>query len=299
MNLIARLQPGMTVERATTQMQGVLNGLLQDYPEDYRRSEFMLIAQSEAGIHPSFRNAQVGLSGIVMAVVVMLLLIACVNVANLFLARARDRWREMAVRLSLGARRAVIIRQLLTESLLFALVSGGVGLLIAWWCMGMLNQIRLPFDAAISAELRLSVPVLVFTIIATIITGVLFGLAPALRQRPADPRARGEAPVAIPLTREPQLVVAQWPLTRPVRAPTFAQPQAATNVDKGFGAERAGRIEPSPRLRPGTRAAVLHGAGQRRAVSQVEAVPGRHLPLSLSNSQSGVHPGLRLLTTSR
>lgn len=303
MNLIARLQPGMTVERATTQMQGVLNGLLQDYPEDYRRSDFMLVAQSDAGIHPSFRNAQVGLSGIVMAVVVMLLLIACVNVANLFLARARDRWREMAVRLSLGARRSVIIRQLLTESLLFALVSGGVGLLIAWWCMGMLNGIQLPVDAAINADLHLSVPVLAFTIMATIITGVLFGLAPALQAtRPAlIPALKGEAPAGDSRSRASRvLVVAQMALSLVllVSASLFLRNlQAATNVDKGFtgGNVLLAELEPSLQGYDQARSQQFFTSLEQRLAQSpsVEAVSWtRHLPLGLSNSQSGVQiPG--------
>lgn len=299
MNLIARLQPGMTVERATTQMQGILNGLRQDLPDDYRRSDFMLIKQSDAGIHPSFRNAQVGLSGIVMAVVVMLLLIACVNVANLFLARARDRWREMAVRLSLGARRAVIIRQLLTESLLFAVVSGGVGLLIAWWCMGMLNRIQLPFDATISADLRLSMPVLAFTIVATIITGVLFGLAPALQAtRPAlIPALKGEAPAGDSRSRASRvLVVAQMALSLVllVSAGLFLRNlQAATNVDKGFagGNVLLAELEPSLQGYDQARAQQFFTAIEQRLAQSpgVEAVSwARHLPLGLSNSQSGV-----------
>ena len=81
-----------------------------------------------------------------MAVVAILLLIACVNVANLFLARARDRAKEMAIRLSLGARRSVLLRQLITESLVFALASGVASLAVAMWAIDLANKIELPFD---------------------------------------------------------------------------------------------------------------------------------------------------------
>ncbi len=299
MNLIARLQPGMTLANASAQMQGVLRGLEQDYPDEYRGSSFTLVAQSDAGIHPMFRNAQVGLSTIVMAVVVMLLLIACVNVANLFLARARDRWREMAVRLSLGARRAVIIRQLLTESLLFALVSGAVGLLIAWWAMGLLNRVQLPFDAAINADLRLSLPVLIFTILATIVTGVLFGLAPALQAtRPAlIPALKGEAPSGESRSRASRgLVVVQMALSMVllVSAGLFLRNlSAATTVDKGFAGGNILLAELEPGLQGydrGRATQFFATLEQRLALSpEVEGVSwARTLPLGLSNSQSGV-----------
>ena len=299
MNLIARLQPGTTVANASAQMQGVLRGLEQDQPDEYRGSSFTLVAQADAGIHPMFRNAQVGLSTIVMAVVVMLLLIACVNVANLFLARARDRWREMAVRLSLGARRAVIIRQLLTESLLFALVSGAVGLLIAWWAMGLLNRIQLPFDAAINADLRLSLPVLLFTILATIVTGVLFGLAPALQAtRPAlIPALKGEAPSGESRSRASRgLVVVQMALSMVllVSAGLFLRNlSAATTVDKGFAGGNILLAELEPGLQGydrGRATQFFTTLEQRLALSpEVEGVSwARTLPLGLSNSQSGV-----------
>jgi predicted permease len=299
MNLIARLQPAMTVQGASTQVAGIVKGLEQDYPEDYRGSSFTLVAQSDAGIHPMFRNAQVGLSAIVMAVVVMLLLIACVNVANLFLARARDRWREMAVRLSLGARRGVIIRQLLTESLLFAMVSGAVGLLIAWWCMRLLNRIQLPFDAAISAELGLSIPVLIFTIVATIATGVMFGLAPALQAtRPAlIPALKGEAPTGDSRSRASRaLVVAQMALSMVllVSAGLFLRNlRAATTVDKGFTGGNILLAELEPGLQGydrGRATQFFATLEQRLALSpDVEGVSwARDLPLGLSNSQSGV-----------
>jgi putative ABC transport system permease protein len=119
-SLIARLKPGVTITQARAAMKTLVAGLRAEHPDDYRDSEINLVLESDAGVHPMFKSAEVGLSSVVMAVVGMLLLIACVNVANLFLARARDRAREMAIRLSLGARRSRLLRQLLTESLLFA-----------------------------------------------------------------------------------------------------------------------------------------------------------------------------------
>ncbi|HEY7236869.1 MAG TPA: ABC transporter permease, partial [Gemmatimonadaceae bacterium] len=99
LNCIARLQPGITIARASDRMKAIVAQLRELYPDEYKDSGILLVSQADAGIHPRFHSTQVALSTVVMAVVVLLLLIACVNVANLFLARARDRSREMAVRL--------------------------------------------------------------------------------------------------------------------------------------------------------------------------------------------------------
>ena len=162
MRLLARLGDGVTVDQARDRMKAVVTAMREQHPQHYEDSGILLVPQSDAGIHPQFRAAQVGMSSVVMAVVVMLLLIACVNVANLFLARAGDRAREMAVRLSLGAQRGQLVRQLLTESLVFAAVAGAAGLLLAWWAVDLANGIRLPIDFPFDPGLRLSVPVLLF-----------------------------------------------------------------------------------------------------------------------------------------
>ncbi|MBL8962006.1 MAG: FtsX-like permease family protein, partial [Gemmatimonadetes bacterium] len=229
--------------------------------------------------------------------------IACVNVANLFLARARDRWREMAVRLSLGARRGVIMRQLLIESLLFALVAGAVGVAIAAWAMSFLNRIQLPMDVTISADLRLSMPVLAFTLVATAVTGILFGLAPALQAtRPAlIPALKGEAPAGDGRSRASRtLVVAQMALSMLLLICSglfLRNLRAATAVDKGFEGGNVLMADLQPELQGYSRAR----AGQlyQTLVERLSAAPGvvavsydENLPLGLNNSQTGVQvPG--------
>jgi macrolide transport system ATP-binding/permease protein len=106
MTAVGRLRDGQTVERAREILDAILLQLREEYPEHYTTQlGHTLVPQNEAGIHPMFRGAQVGMSAVMMVVVALLLLIACVNVANLFLARARDRRKEMGLRLSLGASR--------------------------------------------------------------------------------------------------------------------------------------------------------------------------------------------------
>jgi predicted permease len=303
MDVVARLKPGVSIERARDRMKAVVSGLREAHPEEYKDSGINLVLQSEAGIHPMFRGAQVQLSSVVMAVVVVLLLIACVNVANLFLARARDRAREMAVRLSLGARRGVIVRQLLTESLVFAVAAAGVGLAIAWWAIGVVNRIRLPIDIDFSADLRLSPTVLAFTLGIAVITGLLFGLAPALQATKPSliPALKGETPAGESRSRMSRgLVVAQMALSIILLtcAGLFLRNlKAATDVDKGFNAEHLLLAEVDPGLQGYSRARTEDF--YRRLTGRLRAVPGiravgmaADVQLGLSSSDRGVEvPG--------
>ncbi len=302
-NVIARLAPGVTMDRARSRMRTLSAELKADLPKDYEKSGIELVPQGEAGIHPSFRSAQLGLTGVVMAVVVMLLLIACVNVANLFLARAQDRWREMAVRLSIGARRAVLVRQLLTESLVFAFVAGGFGLLVAWWAISLANRVRLPMDVDFAPDLRLSLPVLLFSLGVAIGTGFLFGLVPALQAtRPAlIPSLKGEAPAGGSRSRlSRMLVVAQMALSLVLLVCSglfLRNLSAATAVDKGFNSDGVLLAGVDPGLQGYTRA--RSEEFYRRLGDRLRAIPGvkavgmaAMVPLGLSNSDRGVEvPG--------
>jgi len=187
MSVVGRLRDGQTVERAAAQLESVLSALRDEYPEDYDdQIGHTLVLQNDAGIHPSFRNAQMGMSTVIMVVVGLLLLIACVNVANLFLARARERRREMAIRLSLGASRSRIVQQLLTESVMFGAVAGIAGLGLAYAALGVVGQIRPPIDGPWHFNVQMDRTVLLFTLGISVLTGVLFGLAPALQASRAD-----------------------------------------------------------------------------------------------------------------
>jgi predicted permease len=303
MNVVARLKPGVTMAQARAAMQALAAQLKADIPDAYARSGMNLVPQAEAGIHPTFRSAQLGLTGVVLAVVMLLLLIACVNVANLFLARAQERWREMAVRLSIGARRATLVRQLLTESMLFAVVAGGAGLLVAWWAISLANRISIPMDVDFSPDLRLSVPVLLFSLAVSLATGVLFGLAPALQAtRPAlIPSLKGEAPAGGSRSRMSRaLVVAQMALSLVllVCAGLFLRNlSAATEVDKGFVSHGVLMAGVDPELQGYNR-----GRSEeffQRLIARLEALPGVQAvgmttspPLGLSTSDRGVQvPG--------
>ena len=296
MNVHARLKPGVGVARARDRMAALLAQLRTEYPDEYQNAGITLVPQSKAGsIHPAVKDAQVGLSAVVMAVVGILLLIACANVANLFLARARSRDREMAIRLSLGAGRAAIARQLLTESLVFAGAAGLAGLAVAWWAIGLANRIPLPMEVDFRPDLRLSPAVLVFALGVTVVTGLIFGLAPALQAtRPAlVPALKGEVGTGGSRSRMSRgLVVAQTALSilLLVCAGLFLRNlKAAAAIDTGFLSDNVFIAEVDPAVQGYDRARCEEF--YRVLTERMSAMPGvraiglgRHVPMGLSNS---------------
>src|SRR5690242_12920216 len=299
LNCIARLQPGVTIERASDRMKAIVAELREIYPDEYKDSGMLLLSQADAGIHPKFHGTQVALSSVVMAVVVLLLLIACVNVANLFLARARDRGREMAVRLSLGASRGRLVRQLLTESIVFSLLAGAAGLLVGWGVIALVNRIRLPVDVPFDPDLRLNGTVLLFTLAIALLTGMLFGLVPALQAtRPSlVPALKGEAPAGGSRSRMSRpLVVAQVALSLVllVCSGLFVRNlRAATTLDKGFTSDNLLLAGIDPSMNGYNRARV--DEFYRRLMQRLREMPGvkavalaDEVILGLSNSDTGV-----------
>lgn len=175
LSMIARLKPGINVEQAQAEMNVIVSRINRQYPQLLARGGWgagvkSLYEQSVGEI----RRALLVLS----ATVGFVLLIACANVANLLLARSAARRKEIAIRLALGAGRGRIVRQLLTESALLALLGGGLGLMLSFWGVKLLvafNRENLPRWQ----EIRLDSRVLVFTIVTSVLTSLLFGLAPA------------------------------------------------------------------------------------------------------------------------
>ncbi|HKP12994.1 MAG TPA: ABC transporter permease, partial [Blastocatellia bacterium] len=175
-----RLRAGMSVEQANAEMQTVAAQLADAHPESNTGNGVRvrsLLDDYVGEVRPALL--------VVMAAVAFVLLIACVNVANLMLARAASRHKEVAVRLALGGSRWRVVRQLLTESVLLACIGGGLGLLLAGW--GVEALLRSYSDSLPRIEeVTIDPRVLGFTMFVTLVTGIVFGLAPALQTTKVD-----------------------------------------------------------------------------------------------------------------
>jgi predicted permease len=178
---VGRLKPGIGMAQAAASLDLLARDLEREYPRDNKARRLRLAPVEEAALPPQSRPV-ISRAGVVLMVIsALVLLIACGNVANLLLARAAGRSREITVRLAMGASRWRLIRQFLAESLLLALAGGALGLLLARWARDLLWSVRPPMFSIAAVHMDLNGRVLAYTLAVSVATGVLFGLAPALR----------------------------------------------------------------------------------------------------------------------
>ena len=177
---VALRKPGVPLTQAASEMETITARLRQQYPETNNRRLFRVVS-----LHTHLIGETGTMLLLLFGAVSFVLLIACANVANLLLASAATRQKEMAIRTALGASRLRVVRQLLTESLMLAFAGGAMGLLLAIWGVALITKL-LPQDFPRLAEINLDWRVLGFTLVASVLTGILFGLAPALQISKTD-----------------------------------------------------------------------------------------------------------------
>jgi putative ABC transport system permease protein len=172
---VATLKPGVSLPQAAAEMETITARLRQQYPNTNNRRFNRVVSLQEHLVGDTNK-----LLWLLLGAVTFVLLIGCANVANLLLASGASRQKEMAIRTALGASRARVVRQLFTESTLLALTGGTVGLIIAFWGVAGITKL-LPGDFPRLNEIHMNVRVLAFTFAASVLTGILFGLVPALQ----------------------------------------------------------------------------------------------------------------------
>lgn len=220
LQLVGRLRDGVDADMAQAAMDVLATSLAAEYPET-NRNKGIVVGDLDAGrlISPEATEGGRRLLAVLLAVVGFVLLVACFNVAILQLAKANARRREIALRVSLGASRIRIVRQLLVESVTLALAAGGLGLVLAFFALDALQALQPQMELPLRIPFSLDLQVLGFTLLLTVLTGVIFGLAPALQvlkpgqsdalkdQGHASSQARGSARI------QNALVVAQVALS--------------------------------------------------------------------------------------
>ncbi|MEW6209428.1 MAG: ABC transporter permease [Acidobacteriota bacterium] len=181
---IGRLKPGVSLDQANADLDTLSRHIAQEYPatNEGRQATVVPLWKSSFGAQKILKPMLM----VLMAVVALVLLIACANVANLLLSRAVSRRKEIAIRLSMGATRWRLIRQLLTESSMLALTGGAGGALMAFWSRNLLMAFVPPTDMPVKLAIDIDSSVLLFTLIVSLATGLVFGLAPAIQATRPD-----------------------------------------------------------------------------------------------------------------
>jgi predicted permease len=294
-----RLKPGVTMAQAENELKIIAAQLAREFPNE---NEGTSIALTPPGLFGSLlRGPVMGFAGVLMAVVGLVLLLACTNLANLLLARATERHKEIAVRLAIGANRRRLVRQLLTESILLSMLGGALGLWLAYWLVDAMIAFIPPTDLPLSAILQLDGRVLLFTLIVSILAGALFGLAPALQATRPNlvPALKDEVSLAgyRRSWMRNGLVVLQVSLSLVLlicAGLVLRGMQRAQSIDPGFVPQNALRLSfdlslqgyDGPRSREFT----------RRLLERVRALPGvryvslsNFVPLTMNTSSTAIY----------
>ncbi|HTB16251.1 MAG TPA: ABC transporter permease [Bryobacteraceae bacterium] len=183
-NVFGRLNPGASIKNAQAELTTFARALEAQYPDTNRSRTLTVLTFAD----DRFENDKVDavLSMTLLGITGLVLLIACANVANLLLARGTARVKEIAIRMAIGAGRGALVRQLLTESMLLAMLGGAAGIGVGYAGVRYLQSIKIPLDFPIDLGIRMDTRLLVFSLLLSVATGIVFGLLPALRATRMD-----------------------------------------------------------------------------------------------------------------
>lgn len=184
LNLFARLKPGVSIKTAQAELTTIAHALAAQYPDTNRERTFTVWTYLDDRFEQDKTDAILSIT--LMGITGLVLLIACANVANLLLARGTARVKEIAIRLAIGAGRGTLVRQLLTESMVLALLGGTAGVGVGYAGVRFLQSVKLPSDFPLDLGVRMDARLLVFSLALSIATGIIFGLLPALRSTRMD-----------------------------------------------------------------------------------------------------------------
>lgn len=253
LSVVGRLQPGVTRKQAAVELNALAQRLALTYPETDKDS--ILIFEQAGSLPQPFRGVAQIFLAVFMLVVLLVLAIACANVTNLLYAKAASREREMSVRLALGATRGQLRRLMLLESLLLGLGGGLLGAILSLWATRSLSALHLPIPIPIEISIRLDWPVLLFTLLLSVLSGLLLGAAPAWSSaRPRMATAlKGEDALARPGHRwslRNVLVVGQIAISTLLLVMTglfLRNLESITKIDIGFRPQGISMLSVDPR----------------------------------------------------
>jgi predicted permease len=300
--LKGRMKPGVETAHVATELKAIAARLSAEHPEVNERERVAVLRTSSVAINPDLDGTVAPAAFVLLVAVGLVLLVACANLANMMLARAATRRREMAVRVAIGASRGRVVVQLLTESLTVALAGGAAGLLVARWLTGLVATFQPPLPIYLGLDITPDWRVLLFTFATAVATGVAFGLVPALRSSRPDlvtglkDAGQGESGRPRRIELRDALVVSQVAfslLLLVVGALMARSLGAAANVDMGYDVGRTAYLGVGLKMNgyDADDGGAFIEAGKRRlqGLPEVRAVGlASRTPQSLNNNGFGI-----------
>lgn len=298
-----RRRPGVELERVRSELEGISARLSTEYAETNDRERVVVLATSDVIVNPDFDDTLAPAGMVLLGAVGLVLLVACANLANMMLARASSRRRELAIRVAMGAHRGRLVRQMLVESLALALAGGAVAMALAWWLSGLVARFQPPLPIDLGLDIAPDGRVMVFTLAVAMATGIAFGLVPALRASRPDlvpalkDTGEGEAARGRGWELRDVLVVAQVAVSLVLLvggALLVRSLGAAARVDLGYDVERTAHLAVPMEMNgyDAEESAVFFRTARARleALPEVEAVgQASRVPLSLNNNGFGIY----------